>query len=355
MAASIHISVRALSAFVAGLATLLSASMAMADETALIVSGSAAPHAREVASTAVLAGAAEVPGNKIVPSAFSARDVASLTKCMAEGQPWGCMNPVLRGKGIQQLAFVSIDNQTGSDGSPMIVITAQIVAGDLVAPVGDKRYCDHCTDDVLGKFTSELTRDVLREVATRSGRTVVSIKSVPRGARITFDQKLVGATDTSFNTYPGTHSLSLELDGYQVVNRSVDTAEGKTAEVNVALAKNTRASDHDRDRDRGTVGSGDRLGRLPGYVPWLFIGAGGAAVVTGTVLVLVDSKPSTDPTSEHSKYYYSTKGPGIVTGIAGVLSAGAGLYILHRQHVARSTITASPLPGGAAVQWTRSF
>jgi hypothetical protein len=217
--------------------------------------------------------------------------------------------------------------------------------------VGDKRYCDHCTDDVLGKFTSELTRDVLREVATRSGRTVVSIKSVPRGARITFDQKLVGATDTSFNTYPGTHSLSLELDGYQVENRSVETAEGKTADVNIALAKNTPAGDH----DRGSVGSSDGPGRLPGYVPWLFIGAGSAAVVTGTVLVLVDSKPSNDPNSEHSRYYYSTKGPGIVTGIGGVLSVGAGLYLLHRQHVARSMLTVTPLHGGGAVHWTRSF
>jgi len=263
----------------------------------------------------------------------------------------GLHESVLRGKKIQQLAVVSIDNQTNSDGSPMLVITEQIVAEDLVAPVGDKRYCDHCTDDVLEKLTSELTRDVFRELATRSSRTVVSIKSVPRGARITFDQKLVGATDTAFNTYPGTHSVSLELDGYQVENRSVDTVEGKTAEVNVALAQNTSAGDGDGRIAR----SGDRLGTLPAYVPWLFIGAGGAAVVTGTVLVLVDSKPSTDPNSEHSKYYYSTKGPGIVTGIAGALSVGAGLYILHRQHVARSTLTAAPLPGGAAVQWTRSF
>jgi hypothetical protein len=351
MAASIHTLVRPLSALIIALVILLAAPIAVAGETTMIVSGTAAPHAREVASTAVSAGAVDVPGNKIVASTLSAHDVANLTKCMTEGQPWACMNPVLRGKGIQRIAVVSIDNQTSSDGSPMIVITEQIVAADLVAPVGDKRYCDRCTDDVLGKLASELTRDLLREVATRSGRTVVSIKSVPRGARITFDQKLVGATDTSFNTYPGTHSLSLELDGYQAVNRSVDTVEGKTAEVNVALAQNVVAG----DRDRRRVESDDRPGRLPGYLPWLLIGTGGAAVITGTVLVVVDSKPSTDPTSEHSKYYYSTKEPGIVTGIAGALTVGAGLYILHRQRIARSALTATSLPGGAAVQWTRSF
>jgi hypothetical protein len=349
MASTFHILARRLSAPLAALVVLFAASIATAGETTVLVSGTATQHAREVAATAVSAGAADVPGNKIVASAFSAHDVANLTRCMTEAQPWVCMNPVLRAKAIKQIAIVSVDNQTGSDGQSMVVITEQVVVEDLVAPVGDKRYCDHCTDDVLSKLTSELTRDILRDVATRGGRTVVSIKSVPRGARITFDQKLVGATDTAFNTYPGTHNLSLELDGYQVVNRNVETAEGKTADVNVALAPSPGPGEPDRG------GSTDRLGGLPTYVPWLLIGAGGAAVVTGTVLVIVDSKPSTDPTSEHSKYYYSTKGPGIVTGIAGALSVGAGLYIMHRQHVAGSTITAMPLPGGGAVHWTRSF
>lgn len=349
MAALIPIS-RGCCTAVAALVILLAASTATAGETAVIVSGTAAPHAREIASTAVSTGAADVPGNRIIAPVFSPRDVASLTRCLTDGQPWACMNPTLHGKGIRQLAMVSVDNQTGSDGSPMIVITEQVIAEELFAPVGDKRYCDHCTDDVLGKLTSELTRDVLREVATRGGHTVVSIKSVPRGARITFDQKLIGATDTSLNTYPGPHGLVLELEGYQVVNRSVDAAEGQTAEVNVALVPNPGPGDH-----HDPTGPRDRLGNLPGYVSWGLIGAGGAAIVTGTVLVLVDSQPSTDPNSEHSKYYYSTKTPGIVTGIAGALSVGAGLYILHRQHAARATVAATPLPGGAAVQWTQAF
>ena len=355
MTASIFIA-RSLSIAATALVTLLAASTATAGETAVIVSGTAPPHAREVASTAVSAGATDVPGNQIVASTFSANDVASLTRCMAEAQPWACMKPTLRGKGVQQLAVVSVDNQTSKDGSPLIVITEQVVAEELVAPVGDKRYCDHCTDDVLGKLTSELTRDVLRDVATRGGRTVVSIKSVPRGARITFDQKLIGATDTSLSTYPGTHSLSLELEGYQLVNRSVDAADGKTADVNVALVPNAGPGDHgpgDRSPDTSTSRGG--FGGLPRYVPWLCVGAGGAAIATGIVLVVVDSKPSADPNSDHSRYYYSTRTPGIVTGIAGALTVGAGLYIFHRQRVAGSIVTATAVPGGGAVQWTHAF
>src|SRR5262245_13956753 len=104
MATSIHIIVRALSASVAALVVWPGASTATGGETASIVSGTAPQRALGVASTAVSSGAADVPGNKVVQSAFSVRDVASLTKCMTERQPWVCMTPVLRGKGIQQLA-----------------------------------------------------------------------------------------------------------------------------------------------------------------------------------------------------------------------------------------------------------
>src|SRR5215471_10926857 len=103
MAALIPIA-RAWSTSVAALVILLAASTATAGETVVIVSGTAPPHAREVASTAVSAGAADVPGNRILASAFSSHEVASLTRCMTEGQPWVCMNPTLRGKGIRQLA-----------------------------------------------------------------------------------------------------------------------------------------------------------------------------------------------------------------------------------------------------------
>ena len=340
-----------LGAWAAALAIWLAAAPAAASDIAIVVSGTAPAHAREVASSAIASRTADLVGNKLIPSTFSTREEATLTRCLSDGQPWACMHPTLRSKGVEQLAMLSIDSQSGVDGSPMIVITEQIMAAGLFAPIGDKRYCDH----VLGKLVGELTRDLLREIATRGGRTVVAIKTVPRGARIKFDDKLVGATDQSLNTYPGTHSLLLELDGYQIAERSVEAADGKTAEVNVALVRNPGPGGTHDDPTVPTITPPGGIAGWPRFVPWLCIGAGGAAVITGGILIAVDSKPSADPTSEHSRYYYSTKGPGIVTGIAGALSVGAGFYILHRQREARSTVMAMPLPGGAAVQWTKTF
>ncbi len=350
--------VRALGVGIAAVLPLLAASVAAAGETAIVVSGSAPLHQREIASTAILRAAAAVPGTRIVAAGLSADEIAVVVKCMADSEPWVCMNSTLRSKGVERLAVVSIDTQPGSDGSPVIVIAEQVVAASIFAPIGDRRSCERCTDELLGKLAGELTRDVLREVATRSGRTMVSIKSVPRGARITFDQKAAGAADRSFHTYPGTHTVTLDLDGYQTVDRSVEAIEGKTEEIRVTLqpAPGARAPNdgHRNDPDEAT-GPRDRLARLPRSVPWLCIAAGGAAAVAGLILVSTDDKPSSDPTSEHSRYYYSTREPGIAMMIGGALTIGFGLYVRHRQNAAGSTVTAAPLHGGAAVHWTRAF
>jgi hypothetical protein len=264
------------------------------------------------------------------------------------------MTPALHGKHVQRLAFVSIDSQSSTDGSTKLVITEQLVAPGLFAPLGDKRYCDHCTDDVLAKLAGELTRDVLRELATRGGRTVLSIKSVPRGARITLDGKLVGATDSLRNTYPGTHSLSLELDGYQIVTRDAEAVEGKTVEVNATLVSTASAI---KQPTRREVAPPERgwFGRSPGWVPWLCIGVGGAAIVTGGVLYLYNGEPSRDPSADQSRHYTSFQGPGIATAVVGAVSLGFGLYLHHRQHEATSVIAATPSRDGLAIHWTGSF
>jgi len=342
------------------MAIWLAAAPALADDTVVIVSGTAPAHARDVASSAI-ARATDLAGAKIVPSPFLPYEEATLTRCLADKRPWDCMSPTLRSKSVQQLAMVSVDNQTAADGSPILAITEQVLTSAQFAPAGDKRFCDHCTDDVLARFTSELTRDLLRQVAARSGHTVLAIKTVPRGAQITLDGKLMNVTDQSINTYPGTHSLVLALDGYQVATRTVDIPDGKTTDVNVTLVKTPMPPGH---KDGTTVAQvapaapvaePTGIAAWPRWVPWAGIIGGGAAVVTGGVLIVIDNKPSSAPTSDHSPDYYSARRSGIVTAAIGGVALGAGLVLLYLQHNARSTIAAAPTRGGAALQWTTAF
>ena len=69
---------------------------------------------------------------------------------------------------------------------------------------------------------------------------VVKVKSVPRGARITFDSKPYATTDLAIKTYPGAHTITLELDGYETEQRTIVAAEEKTVEVSAELHSTTR-------------------------------------------------------------------------------------------------------------------
>jgi hypothetical protein len=336
------------------LAMILLATPAKADDTVLIVSGAAPRHAREVATNA-LAIASDLAGSKIITSPFLVHEETAVAKCMADSKPWVCMNPMLRGKNIQQLAVLSLDNQTNPDGSPVIVITEQVVTGAQFAPAGDKRFCEHCTDDVLARLATELTRDLLREVAARSGRTVIAIHTVPRGAEIVLDGKPIGVTDQSINTYPGTHSLQLTLDGYQASSRTVDTGEGKTTEVQVQLTKpGATAPDHGEPSVAASTPEVTGLAALPRWVPWTGIGVGVAAAGVGVALQVTKDSP---PKGEHQPaHLVSVPGIALMAGGGAVAIASALLWV----HIARSTPPSSApnialMAGGGIIEWTGRF
>ena len=370
------------------LATVLAtAAQAHADNTVLLVTGNAPAHARELAASA-LSSAADLGGTKIVPSPFLTQEEASLIKCLADAKPWVCMNPLLHAKSVQQLAILSLTTQLSADGAPVIVLTEQIVASSQFAPAGDKRYCEHCTDDVLARLAAELTRSLTREVAAHAGHTVVAIHSVPRGAEIVLDGKLVGATDRSLPTYPGAHSLQLTLTGYQPIDRSVDVADHKTTTVQIDLVPlpgTVVATGGGSSSAPATEPTG--LAALPHWVPPVGLSVGVAAFGTGLALQLTKSSPPIG--QPQPSRLYST--PGIALVAAGGVITGASVllwfHLAHGDdslaaapasptptaptspapvsapatppHAARTPSFSAPIvsviPGGGVVGWTGSF
>ena len=338
------------------LTMILSATAARAEDTVLIVAGGAPRHAREVATNA-LSAASDLAGSKIIVSPFLTHEETALAKCMADKKPWACMNPLLHGKSIQQLAVLSLDNQTNPDGSPVIVITEQVVTAAQFAPAGDKRFCEHCTDDVLARLATDLTRDLLREVAARSGRTAVAIHTVPRGATIQLDGKDIGATDKTLNTYPGTHSLQLTLDGYQTFTRTVDTAEGKTTDVQVQLTKVGTPAAPPNHEGSGVVAATPEvtgLAALPRWVAWTGIGVGAVAAGTGVALQVTKGSP---PKGEHQPaHLVSTPGIALMAG-GGAIAIASALLWVHIAHSAppSSVPNVAPTAGGGIIEWTGRF
>ena len=308
----------------------------------LLISGAASPHDRELVTTTI-AGVAGDVGSSIESQTFAPKEASAIAQCVLRPKAWSCLPSVVRSKGLQHVVVVSLASDTGSDGSPMVVITEQVIVASFDAAIGSRRFCVRCTDDVLTKLTGELTRSLLQQIAARSGRTVVAINSTPRGARITFDGASMGATDRSFNTYPGTHTVVLELEGYQRELRSIDTALDKTFELSVpmrpvggpAVDLSALANAHGADPPYG-----DRL------APALAI-AGMLTVAAGVAVLGFDQDPVTVPIgTKQPAHYYDTTGPGFGLIVGGaVLSAGGFLWWYYTGST--TTPIAAPISGGA--------
>lgn len=340
---------------VALLLTAASHARASTDKTAVLLSGTVAAHARELAATAVETVARD-SGRLLTQPTFSAKDVAAIRGCVTTPHAWRCVAPVIRDKELRQLAVVSLVNDTTPDHGPMIVVTEQVIMADLDAAVAAQRFCVRCTDDVLINVTTELTRSLFQEIEVRSGRTVIAVKSVPRGARIKFDGNSMGATDRSFNTFPGKHTVVLELDGYRQESRTIEAALDRTSELAVTMRSLTAPAE-ERDDSEKREPSPQAPGGPPTspLAPQVAMGAGALAVVAGAVLIVVNGQPTKEPIGKvQPRYYYDTMSPGIGLVISGAV-AGIGGYIWWRYTRSPVAPTVATTPGGTIVGITKTF
>ncbi len=325
---------------------ILGTAHAEAEKMALLVSGTATAHERELAGSTFEA-IARSAGLAVARPSFTAREASTVNACVTAAQAWSCVAPAVRGKGLDHVAIISLAPDTGPDSSPMVIITEQILVARLDAAVVLQRFCIRCTDDVLATTTSELTRSVLQEIAVRSGRTVVSITTTPRGARILFDGQSQGATDRSFNTFPGVHTVVVELDGYRQETRTVQAKLDKTTELSLVL----------RRIDAPAVDLNNNTRTTPAHTslaPKIAIGVGALAIVAGGVVLALNQGPVVAPIGdEQPRHYRDTIAPGIGLMIGGAV-VGLGGYLWWRQTKAPA-VSVVPLPGGATVGVATSF
>lgn len=265
-----------------------------AEKVVLLVSGDATPHERDLAG-ATFEAIARNAGLAVARSGFTVREASGISACVTAPRAWSCATPTVRGKGLDHVAIISLAHDTTPDSSPMVVITEQVLVARLDAAVVAQRFCVRCTDDVLTSTTTELTRSVLQEIAVRSGRTVAAIKSTPRGARILFDGQSMGATDRSFNTFPGVHTVVLELDGYHQETRTIEAALDRTSELSIVMRRLDASP-----TDAHGSGSVTSTGTHSSLAPKLAIGIGAAAVAAGAVVLAFNQAPVVAPVDRKS-------------------------------------------------------
>ena len=318
-----------------------------ADGTVILIAGNAPPHDRDLFRSA-METSIEGAGRKVRNVSIRTKEEALVKDCLSNIAPsniapWTCIKGVvaLKGKAIDQIVIGSVDTSTSPSGAPAIRLSGYLVVSDLGFAIAEERICDPCTDNALKSLAEELTQAQLRRLAVVRGRTKIAVRTTPPGARITFDDEAQGASDTEISTFPGSHTIRLELGGHRVETRTVEALEGKTVEVNVPMRP--------KDAGRPVHPPHSRPSRL---VPILIGGAGAAAVITGGVLIAIHDPHGPDMNQRH-EFYYATRTPGIVTAIGGAAAIGISLYLWQRQ--SRSAVIAVPLTDGGAVSWNASF
>lgn len=280
-----------------------------ADDGSVVVGGAAAAADRSVVGAAVAAAARDA-GWTLSRDPVAAPDVERLLACSDAIQPWACVPASLAGRGIRRIFVFAVERRQTASGAPMVVLTAKLIA---LAPGGlavRQRFCEQCADDRVAEASAELARQLLQDLAVRSGRTVLDVASTPPGARVTLDGQPVGATDAMFHTFPGDHVVLIEKSGFRTERRTVTAEEGRTAVVAVALAPEARPA---VPADAPVEPAGDTPRRSRALLGAL-AGGGALAVLAGGVLIELGGRGGPG-----DKYRYAGATPaGAVLGFAGV-------------------------------------
>ncbi len=321
------------------LATLqVLASNARAESGIVVVGGTAEERVRTTATTAI-EKAVQDAGWSLATKKLSPKERDGLLACK-QPTPSACVPPTLASAGIHQLVVVTIDTASSDDGSPMFVLVGRVIITNPQATQFNKRHCERCADDRLQSEATTLVAEMLRQLASQSGRTVVDIKSDPAGAQIVLDGQRIGITNSAFNTFPGKHVVILEKAGYLRETHEFVVEEGKTADVSLTL----RASEVQTPETPPVT---HRSRTVPGVV----IGVGAAAAIGGVILYVVDEDQS--PTG--GKKYFDSAPAGVAIGIAGLVTVGAGAYLWRRASRSSSTPSANVVRGGAIIGWSGAF
>jgi hypothetical protein len=310
---------------------LVAPTIARAQSDAVLVYGTAKPHARQLVADAVTRTVGQASWS-VARAPFTTMETTNIIACLGFDRPWPCMAPIANTKRIGRVVMVEVD----PDGSSLVLI-GQVLLESNAVPSLERRFCDPCTDQTLAQSAQDLTTALLERTIARAGNTAIEIRTTPPGASIAIDGTWTGTSDTTITVPPGTHQVQIQRSGYRPFSEQVVTAEGRTTKLAARLVAS----------DPVLADRGDQ----PSHVlPLVVGGAGAAALIGGSVYSLTRDPPRS---TEQPKYVYS--GPAIVVAAAGGIAVGIGAYLWFHPPRGRSTPIAQYVPHGALVGWTAGF
>ena len=316
---------------------------------------------------------------KFGPASFTPKEAKAMVGCMASSARASCVNAIIKKKAVTHVALLSLENHRTKQGESELIISARLLVPSDNTFAFDQRFCSHCTDDTIVSTTKALTQSLIEQLAQDRGRTVLAVNSEPASAGVFVDGETAGVTDLKMNISPGPHTVRIERQGYNTEFRQVTGIEGKTVALTVKLtlvgaagASSTvvaavtpttptttatsgvvtsNAADPTRQPNQAT-----HTAARSTLAPKLLIGFGGAAIVSGGVLMLLNqSDPIAPPGQPQPRTYRTTLLPGGILLGTGVVAAVVGSYLLFRDSTASTAPLVAPVEGGAVVGLIHGF
>jgi len=200
----------------------------------------------------------------------------------------------------------------------------------------------------------------------KKGIQQVTVLSTPSGATVAIDGRPVGVTPLTLEMKPGPHHAFVTLRGFRDLERdfslSAPAAMDLSAELEPAPAS---ASGLAAPEQAGNPGPHPLPRRRFGIAPYLTLGAG-AVALAGAAIFEARRRSAQDAArddqtqlaKQHDLDAMNSRQTTarVLLGAGGVLVVtGATLLVFNARLTPESTAAVSPVPGGAAFSWTRSF
>jgi tetratricopeptide (TPR) repeat protein len=211
--------------------------------------------------------------------------------------------------------------------------------------------------------------DKLETRLSQKGVQQLTVMSTPSGATVVVDGRPVGVTPWTGDLLPGRHSLELSLRGYEDKAQEVDLAAHRAQDVNIALqaqatpegtpvaavapvAATPTEPPKDQPSETGSKGLG--------IWPWVTLDAGGAALGGALVFELLRRSSESDAEGDKTQVGYQEKldemesrqtTARILAGVGGALVIAGGVLIVIDMGSSgdkkAASLSIAPTPGGA--------
>lgn len=351
---------------IAAVLGMLGARVASAEPSALVFEGKADSRDAKLVTKTATTVLAEAQW-QFVDAAFTPKEVKAMSHCLSTETRAACVESITKKKKVAQVAIFSLETHRTAQGEDELVISGQLlVPGDNTFAAA-QRFCVHCTDDTIESNTRDLTKKLIDQLGRDRGRTVLAVTSEPSNAGVFVDNESVGITDLKTAISPGSHTVRVELKGYNTEERSVVGVDGKTVVVALQLVKEGAVkpgkepallahSAPTRTNETHLPAGPLPVAQRSTFIPKLLMGVGGTAIVAGGILIAFNQDSRTLPANqEQPRYYHPTLYPGLALAGGGVVAAGIGVYLLLHKSNPTTVPMAGLVEGGAVVGFSRGF